>query len=172
MVAGLSANRLRLFSAIALLFVLSSILMISVSAANNQEVALSTLGEAEQSMAQAYEAVLDAEGVGANVSGLLVRLNVAVWLVSQASMAFEVGDFEEAAHFSELASDVGGEVVDEAERLGTEAGHAGTNRMRFSVVGSVLGVAIVVCISLLGYRIFKKRYFRRLLKMRPRVGQA
>jgi len=169
-VAGLSAGRLRFLSAIVLLFVLSSILMVSVFAVNDREAAVSIIGEAEQSVARAYEAVLDAEGVGANVSGLLVRLNAGAWLLSEASMAFEAGDFEEAIRFSELASEVGGEVLGEAEGLEVEARDAGVGRLRWSVVGSVLGVLVVVCVGLLGYRVFKRRYYRRLLKMRPRVG--
>lgn len=56
-------------------------LFFSVSAAD-REVASETISEAELAMGQAYEAVLDAERVDAEVSGLLVRLNDAAELLS------------------------------------------------------------------------------------------
>ena len=74
--------KLCFLSAIVVFLVLFSMLMFPVSAAGNQEVAASRLSEAELSMGQAYEAVLDAESADADVSGLLVRLNDAAALLS------------------------------------------------------------------------------------------
>ena len=144
--------------------------MLSVSATGNQEIAASTISEAEQSMAQAYEAVLDAERVGADISGLLVRLNDAAVLLSEARMAFDVGDFEEATRFAESTSEIGYEVVDEAELLEIEANNAQVHRSWWFLVISALGVSVVLVASLLGYEYFKRRYYRRLSKMKPRVG--
>ena len=168
----LSADRLRFLSAIVLLFVLISTLAFSVSASTSREAAISTVSEAEQSVAQAYEAVLDAEAAGADVSGLLIELNNAVELFSEARMAFEDGDFEEATRLADLANGVGSEVAVEAERLKVEANSAGVDRFWWLLVGSVLGVSVVASVSFLGYRYFKRWYFRRLLKMRPRVGRV
>jgi len=144
--------------------------MFSVCEAASQEAALSSIVEAEEQMARTYEVVLDAEGVGADVSGLLAKLNDAAELLSKARMAYEVDNFEEAVRFAELSSGVGWEVEGEADRLEVEAGQARTNRVWWSVVGSVLAVSIVLFISLLGYQVFKRRYYKRLLKMKPRVG--
>lgn len=166
----MSANGLRLLSATVLLFVLSSFLMISASAPSSQEAAISTISEAEQMMAKAYEAVLDAEKAGANASGLLARLNEGAELLSEAHMAFEVEDFEEALRSANLASEVGFEVLGEAELLEVEAVNARVNRMRVSMVGSALGVSFVIIAGLLGYGYFKRRYYRRLLKMKSRAG--
>lgn len=172
MVDSLSANRLRFVSAMALLFVLSSILMFSVSALSNREITISSISEAEQSMAEAYEAVLDAERVGANVSSLLVRLNDGAGLLSEAHMAFEVGDFEEAVRFAELSSEVAWEVGGEAEWLEVEANTVGVSRSRWFILASFLGVSFVIVANLLGYEYFKRRYYRQLSKMRPRVRQV
>lgn len=170
MVVILSPIRLRFHSTTVLLFALSSILMLSVSASSNREVANSTISEAEHSVAHAYVCVLDAERAGANVSGLLVRLNDAAGLLLEARMAFEVGSFEEAIRFAELSREVGREAESEAERLEVEASYARVNTSWQFIAMSVLGVSIVLCASLLGYRYFKRRYYRRLLKLRPRVG--
>jgi hypothetical protein len=169
-VAMRSGVRLRFLSETVLLFALSSTLMLSVSATGNQEVAASTISEAEESMARAYEAVLDAERVGADISGLLVRLNDAAALLSNAHMAFDVEDFEEATRFAESTSEVGYEVVDEAELLEIEANNAQVDKSWLFLVTSALGVSVVLVASLLGYEYFKRRYYQRLSKMRPRVG--
>jgi len=144
--------------------------MFSVAAADNQEIAVS-ISEAEQSMVQTYEAVLDAEKAGANVSNLLARLNNATGLLSEAHIAFEAHNFEDATRFADLASEVAWKVGSEAERLEVEANDANANRLQWFTIGSVLGVSIVISASLLGYRYFKRRYYRRLLKTRPRVAQ-
>jgi len=168
-VAMVSAIRLGFLCATVLLFALSSALMPLVSASINQEVAGSTISEAEQSMAQAYEAVLDAERVGADISGLLVGLNDAAALLSQARMAFDVGDFEEATRFAESTSEIGYDVVDEAELLEIEANNAQVYRSWWFLVISTLGVSVVIVASLLGYKYFKRHYYQRLSKMKPRV---
>jgi len=168
-VDALRANRFRFLCAITLLFALFTILMLSAAASNTQELAFSTISNAEKSVGQAYKAVLNAETVGANVTGLLTRLNYAACLLSEAQVTFEAGNFEEATRLAELASGVGSEVSSEAERLRVEAEHAQVERFWWSVTGSGLTVAIVSCVSFLGYRYFKRRYYGQLLKMRPRV---
>jgi len=155
-----------------LLLTLSSILIFSVSASSNQEVAISKIYEAEKSMRQAYEAVLDAEEAGANVSGLLVKLNDAVGLLSEARVAFEAGNFEEATGLASLCMEVCGRAGSQAEKLRVEANYAHGNMSFWISIGSVFSVSIVVCASLLGYRYFKRWYYRRLLKMKPRVGHV
>jgi hypothetical protein len=165
-----SAIRLGFLCATVLLFALSSALMPLVCAPINQEVAASTISEAEQSMARAYEAVLDSERMGADISSLLVRLNDAAAFLSEARMAFDVGDFEEATRLAESTSEVGYEVVDEAELLEIEANNAQVDKSWLFLVISALGVSVVLVASLLGYQYFKRRYYRRLSKMKPRVG--
>ena len=165
----MQSTKLRFLSATVLLFALFSMLMFPVSAAGNQEVAASSISEAELSMGQAYEAVLDAESADADVSGLLVRLNDAAELLSEARMAFDVGDFDEASGYAESMSDVGYEIVDEAELLEIEAAKARVHSSWGFLAISVLGVSVVVVASVLGYSFFKRHYYRQLSKMKPRV---
>jgi hypothetical protein len=165
----MQSSKLRFISATVLLLVLFLMLMFSVSAAGNQDVTASSISEAELSMAQAYEAVLDAERVDADVSGLLVQLNDAVELLSEARMAFDAGDFDEAAGYAESTSEVGYDVADEAELLEMEAANAQVHNSWGYLVISALGVSVVVIAYVVGYRFFKRRYYRRLSKMRPRV---
>lgn len=156
-----------------MLFVLPAFLTVSASSSNSQEDAVSSISEAELSMAHAYKAVLDAEDAGArNVSGLLARLNDGAELLSEAHMAFEAGDFEEAIRLAVLSREVGWDVKAEAGWLGVEADHASVDRAQRFVVTSALGVSFVLVASLLSYLIFKRRYYTRLLKNRPKVDQV
>ena len=146
--------------------------MLQVSGLSRQEEAASAISEADQSLAQAYNAVLDVEKVGADVSGLLVKLNDAAGLLSEARKSFELGSFDEAARFAQLSIEGGRGVVSGAESLEVDANCANVSRLWWFLIGSVLGLPIVVSASFVGYRYFKRLYYRRLLKMRPRVGQA
>lgn len=172
MVVNLFSGGRHIFFALLLLFVLSSSVTVSVCEAISQEEALFSITEAEHLMGQAYETILDAEEMGAEVSGLLAWLNDGAGLLSEARIAFGVKKFEEAVRFAELSSDVGVEVVGEAERLGVKASQARVERMWWLIVGSVLGVSFVLVVCWLGYGYFKRRYYNRLLGMRRRGGQA
>lgn len=164
--------RLRFLFAMALLSVLFCILVPSASGVSSREGAVSTVSEAEQSIAQVYEAVVDAESAGANVSSLLVGLNDAVGLLSEAQLALEVGDFEECIRLAELSREAGSGVGNEARALEVEANYAYVNLSWWFAGGSVLGVSVVILASFFGYRYFKRWYYQRLLKMKPTVGQA
>jgi len=120
-------------------------------------------------MVSAHEAVLEAERAGANVSGLLARLKVAGEGLAQAHISYRLGDFDVAARSAELCSQIGEEVMVEAYELRGLALEEAVQRFRWTMIGSVLSVAIVVGASFLGWRIFKLRYYRRVSGMRPEV---
>jgi len=137
--------------------------------ASSEDVATSAVSQAEQALASAYEAVLEAEQAGADVSDLLVRLSEAGDLLAQAHVSNRLGDFDGAARFADLCSQIGEEVRVEARGLRGLALEEAVQRFRWTMIGSILGVAIVVGASFLGWRIFKLRYCRRVLGMRPEV---
>lgn len=139
--------------------------------ASSQVVAASAVSQAEQALASAYEAVLEAEQAGANVSGLLTRLNGAGELLARAHVSYRLGDFDGAASLANLCMDVGEAVKMEAYGLRDLAVEDGLQRFRWTMIGSILGVAIIVGASFLGWRVFKLRYCRRVLGMRPEVAK-
>ena len=154
------------------LLILFSAVVSCVSAESNRDVAVSSISDAEQALVQAYEAVLGAEKAGANVSVLLVRLNIGVDSLVDARRAFEMGDNEEAVRLANSAGNVAGEVWDEAARISVEAGDAAVDRAWVFLVVSVVTVSAVVAVSWVGYRFFKRWYYGRLLKMKPKVGKV
>jgi len=157
------------FFVFALLFVLAlSVLLIEGCVAGAEEAALA-IERAEGVVVSGYQIVLEAEQARANISRLLARLNEAGELLALARVSYRVGDFDGAVLFAELC----GEIVDgvKVDALGLrnlaveEAGH----RFWWAIIGSIVGVSIIVFLSFLSWFIFKGRYYRRVLEMRPEV---
>jgi len=137
--------------------------------ASSQVVAASAVEKAEGVLTSAYEAVLEAEGAGANVSALVARLSEAGDLLAQAQVSYRLGDFDGAARFADLCGEIGEEVKVEALELRDLAVEEAVQRFRWTMIGSILGMAIIVGVSFLGWRAFKRRYHRRVLGVRPEV---
>jgi hypothetical protein len=168
----LKAFRLGFVAAVLCVLVFSGLLPFAFSKSVGQGATVSAIADAEQALSQAYEAVLDAEKAGANVSVLLVKLNGGVDSFLDAQRAFESGDDVEAVRLANSASGVAGEVWDEAATLSVEAGDAAVDRSWVFLVVSTVAVSVVAVGSWVGYRFFKQWYYRRLLKMKPKVGKV
>lgn len=159
---------------IAVLFVLfafvSSVFVLGTMALDVEDVALSTIERAELAVNVAYEAVLDAEGAGANVSGLLNELNDGAEALSKAYISNRVGNFDDAIYFADLCYDLVGSIEAEANELWDVVVVDRDLRLLLTSFGSVLAVVCIFCVGFFGWRFFKSRYHRRVLKMKPGVA--
>ena len=157
-----------------LILVVTLSFLFPVYASDNED-AVSAISEAEQSISQAYESMLIARSVGANTSALLVELNRAAELLSEARMASGAGNLEEAKHYADLAVAAGNGVSGEAEQLRAASSPKSASEynanLMLAAVSRVLAVSLALFALLVGYRYFKKLYFRRLLKMKPKVAE-
>jgi hypothetical protein len=126
--------------------------------------------QAEDVMALAYEAVLEAELVGANVSGLLARLDIAAENLANAHIWRGLGDFENATRFANLCYNIGEEVRNEAYKLKIEAWGPHITRLFMRTVVSIVSVSGIVLASFWGWYAFKQRYYKRMLRMKPETG--
>jgi hypothetical protein len=142
------------------------------SAASGADAAELAINQAEDVVVVAYTAVLNAEHVGANVAGLLVQLNEAGELLAEAQVAFRVDDFDEAIRSADLAAEIGSKVKTEADALGLGAYGSMVTGFWLAVIGSLLGIVVVVFGSFWGWRVFKRRYYQRVLRMQPEVAKA
>jgi len=147
----------------------ASIFLSGAFAVYGENTAASAIDRAEASMVSAYEAVLDAEHAGASVSGLLARLDVGGEYLANARMWYGLGDFENATRFANLCYDVGEEVRNEAYELKNEAYESWVTALWLRMTVSIVGVVCVVFLSFLVWGVFKRRYKRRVLGMRPEV---
>jgi len=127
------------------------------------------LADAERAVVSAYQEALKAEEVGANVSGLLVRLNEAGGYLGRAEIAFRLGDFEAAINFVNVCSEISEGVKIEADGLRMEAYGPRYMDVWLRMTGSILGMIVMGVGSFWAWRVFKRRYYRRVLDMKPEV---
>lgn len=138
-------------------------------AVDGEDVAASAVDRAEAAVVSAYDAVLGAERVGADVSGLLARLDVAGEYLASSHVWYGLGVYDNATRFADLCYDVGREVRRDAVGLKSEAYELLVRDLWLKLILSVVGVVCVVFLSFLVWRAFKRRYRKRVLGMRPEV---
>ena len=141
------------------------------SLASNEDVATLAINQAEDVVASAYEAVLGAEQAGANVSSLIVELNDAGELLAEAHAAYRLSDFDGAIVSANQCSAIGESVKNEADNLRVATHGSRVMGSWLTVAGSLVGVVLVVFGSFWGWRVFKRRYYREVLRVKPEVAQ-
>jgi len=150
------------------LFLLLTVSISWVSAVDEDVVALD-IAEAEEVLGSAYGAVLEAEEAGANVSGLFVRLNVADQYLAEAYVWYRLGVYENATRFAGLCSEVVGDMRGEAFGLKSKAHGLWVLDVLVRMIWSVGGVIVVVFLGFVVWRVFRRRYHKRVLGLRPEV---
>jgi len=149
----------------------ASIFTTEILASNSEDTAATSIEGAENALVSAHQAVLEVEQVEANVSGLLAQLNKAGEFLAKAHMAHTLGDFDEAIRSASLCSEISESVKDEADELRVEAYGSRVMGSWLTMTGSVIGVVAVGFGSFWGWRVFKRRYIRRALRMKPGVAK-
>jgi hypothetical protein len=161
---------LRVFTVIFVLFtVIPSVSVFGIRVADAEDISLSTVEGAEETVIEAYEAVLEAETVGADVSGLLDRLDIAGAYLALARMCSRTGNIEGAMDNARLSVEALDGLVEEAWSLRDKAVRKAGERFWMAIGGSVVGVAVVVCGGWFGWGWFKTRYSQRSLEMKSEV---
>jgi hypothetical protein len=160
----------KMFFILLILFVFAAPIFVSEAfAVYNENTAAPAIGGAEAVMVSAYKAVLDAEHAGANVSGLLARLNVAGEYLANAHALYRSGDFGNATRFANLCYDVGEKVRSEAVDLKNQAYSLGVTDLVVRMAVSLIGVIVIVFLSFLVWGVFKRSYQKRVLGVKPEV---
>jgi hypothetical protein len=130
----------------------------------------SRIGAAEDALQRAFVAVLDAEKVGANVSALLFKLDLAGRNLTEAEMLYKNGSLIEALSKAERCSVLASDLADEALALKNSvlfnARSAEWQMFTFSGVGAFVFLIVLVLVWVL----FKRFYNGKLLGMRPEAG--
>jgi len=148
-----------------------SIIMSEAFASHLEDTATSSIEKAENALISAYQAVLETERVGTNVAALLTRLNEAGESLVKAQVAFRLEDFDEAVRSADLCYEVGEDVKRQAEELLLVAYSSSVVGNWLTVTGSLVSVIAIVFGSFWGWRVFKRRYIRRVLKKKPEVAK-
>ena len=130
------------------------------------------IDQAERDLGSAYVVVAEAEGAGADVSVLLSKLGGAGDILSEAYAALRIGDYAEASALGlNCSSAVEGVAVDAAS-LKTDANKAHNDKLRAIMTISGIGLVLLIVFGFLGWKLLKRRYFRRILDMKPQVEES
>jgi hypothetical protein len=102
----------------------------------------------------------------------LNKLGSAGDFLSEAYAAFKTGDYVNANALAAQCSSAINGVADDAARLKTDAEAARSSGLLFAVVGSGVGLVLLVVFGFLGWRLLRRRYFEQTLEMKPEVEGA
>lgn len=133
------------------------------------EEASAAVANADTALRGAFDAVLDAESAGANVGGLMGRLNDAGVALTGANVALAAGNYSDAFSRADKCRDLANGVLSDAGVLKNDAA-AQASRWWVTVLLSVLGSVVFVVVLFLVWRRFKRYYSDRLLGCRPEVA--
>ena len=131
-----------------------------------------SIGQAERDLGSAYVEVAEAEDAGADVSALLNKLGSAGDTLSEAYAAFRSGDYENASALAMACNNAVEEIAGDAARLKTDSEKTHSDTLLLTVVGSGVGLVLLFVFGFLGWKLLKRRYFRRVLDMKPRMEEA
>ena len=130
----------------------------------------SKLQAANNAFEQAFNAVLDAEKAGANVTTLLAQLNNAAGILAQAENSYRTGDSNTAAVKADSVLPIAQEVTTAAQNAKQTALVSGQNAFWSTIVFTVIGAFAFVLVLLLVWRRFKRRYINNLSQAKPEVS--
>jgi len=161
------ARFLRIFLVSLILLAFSTLATAGVCLAVSESEAELKIGEAETAVSSAYVAVLEAEKSGADVSGLLINLTYGGNFLAEAQMCYRNGDFGNAVYNADLSVRSVEGLVGEAGQLKALAMDEYKERVFQTLASSGVAVVVTVLGSVVGWLLFKRRYFEKVLKMKP-----
>lgn len=132
----------------------------------------SRIKEAHKLICEAFEAVLEAEKVGANVTSLIAQLNSAGDLLAEAHTHYRRENYKEAYHCAEISAQKVEEIVKNAEHMKILASVEYREKAFQTTVLSIATAFGVVVASIAAWLIIKRRYTEKVLEMTPEVGQS
>jgi CHASE3 domain sensor protein len=130
----------------------------------------SNLQAANTAVEQAFNAVSNAEKAGANVTGLLIQLNVAEGDLSQAENSYRAGDSNTAATQADNVLPIAQEVTAAAQNAKQTALVSGQNVFWSSIALTVIGAFVFVLALFMVWRRFKRRYIKSLSEAKLEVN--
>ena len=130
----------------------------------------SKLQAANIAVEQAFNAVWGAEKAGANVTGLLVQLNVAAGVLAEAENSYRTGDSNTAAVQADSVLPIAQEVTASAQDAKQTALVSGQNAFWFTIAFTVIGSFVFVLVLFLVWRWVKRIYINNLSQAKPEVN--
>lgn len=154
-----------------LLVAMVSLLSSSYSAFGYEnDKAISKLVEADESIFEAFEMLLETEEAGANVSTLTAQLNQARTLLTEAEILSRSGNADEAGEMAHYAVIIANDVQAQALDLKNLASADRQDFLLFSAMYSLVGISVFLIVLFFVWKWFRQVYARKLLRMKPEVA--
>lgn len=128
------------------------------------------VSDAGARVGRAFEAVLEAEKAGANVSVLNAELNGAGGLLAEAEMAYRNGNLSGYEDKMSQCNVVAQRVLDAASSLKSSASADGERSFQLAFAFSLIGSVALVALLLAVWRRFRSAYLDRLMKTKPEAA--
>lgn len=129
----------------------------------------SKLQSANNAFEQAFNAVLNAEKAGANVTGMVAQLNVAANILAQAENSYRTGDLTAVSAQADSVISIAQQVTISAQNDKQTALAAGQNNFWFIIAFTEIGAGVFVLALILIWRRLKRRYIKSLYERKPEV---
>lgn len=129
----------------------------------------SKLQAAKSAIRQAFNAVLDAEKAGGNVTELVSRLNSAGQLLAEAENVQRRGGTANVALNAESARQIADHVNDDSIKLLNIRFVESQNNFWLTITFSIFGTVAFVLVLWIVWKRFKWRFINKLLGMKPEV---
>jgi hypothetical protein len=169
-VSDLSKKRPKNFALLLSVLIIAGLLSKGPIHVRGADEASPSVAEADAAVQQAFNATLNAERAGANVSGLIFRLNEAGGILGEAEIALEYGNSTEAASKADECIGIAESVSSDADILKTSAPNEAKAAFQASLVFSLAGAAVFVLVLVVVWSWFRSRYVRKMLGRKPEVA--
>jgi hypothetical protein len=162
--------RWRFSSIILLVILILSICFLGVNTAFAQtNQADSKLQSANQSVNQAFTAVLDAQKAGATVTDLLSQLNTAADILAQAENSYRAGDINASIAKANSLFPITQGITNNAQVLKQSAIVDNQNNFWSTIIFTVVIAVVFVLVLFFIWRWFKRNHMNRLSESEPEV---
>lgn len=130
----------------------------------------SKLQEANNAILRAFNATLDSEKAGGNVSSLLTQLNTAVQLLTEAETAYNAGNNATSAAKVEQAYIIAQAVQTQALSLKSASMTESSKSFWFTATISTVSSAVFIVALLFLWRKVKAAYAKSTLRLKPQAS--
>jgi hypothetical protein len=131
--------------------------------------AASKLQAANTAVNQAFNAVLDAEAAGANVTDLLAQINTAQGILAQAENSYRTGDTNTASTQADRVLPIANQATLDAQSAKQTAIISSQNAFWSTIALTAIAVFVFVLVLFLVWRRFKSGYIKSLSEAKPEV---
>ncbi len=125
------------------------------------------IDDAERGLISAYEAVLEAEKKGANVTSLTEKLTATGANLTTAYLQFKEQNYSEAVTLAENCTEIAEDVKTQASSLCDYAAWNARLSLWIQILGWLISMGTIFSATFFVWRVFKKRYYRKILEMQP-----